>query len=90
MAPNIVCKWMNLYAFYAFPGCLNPFLKYKNKKLVYSYQLEQCYQTMEYYHTRKGQEYEEYIQYIGKTVIISEHLTPLLENTIVNNDSMRN
>ena len=70
---------MNLYSYYAYPDCLNQFLKFKGTNYVYDCQLETCYKTMNYYYRpEKGESLKKYIEQIGKLVIISNRLTPLM------------
>lgn len=77
LPPILICRFMFLYAFNAYPGCLNVFLAYKDTGQVYEAQLQACYTIMKRYYN-KHKECKQYIDEVGQIIIISNKLTPLL------------
>lgn len=80
--PYLICRFMFLYSFIAFPKCLDTFLPYKAVHPVYQHQLQCCYKILQRYYNRYP-ECKKYIDEIGPMVIMSDQLTSLLESTIM-------
>lgn len=74
---------MALYAFYSYRTCMNIFLPYKQLMPAYDLQLQSSYKILQKYANRRAG-VPEYLLEIAPVIILSDHLTPTLENAIFN------
>ena len=52
LPPYLICRFMFLYSFNAYPKCLDIFLPYKTVLPVYQSQLQSCYKIMQRYYNK--------------------------------------
>lgn len=78
----LVCRFMLLYSYMAYPKSLDIFLPFLQLDPVYSITLQCCFKVMSRYFS-KYPDFNPYINSLAATILLSSsHLTPLLETTI--------
>lgn len=85
LPPYLICRLMLLTAFYPYDGCMDVFLEYKKGEAVFDCQLQSCYRILVRYQSSKNEQLRRYIHKIEPAIILSDHLTPLLEKSIFDN-----
>jgi hypothetical protein len=83
LPPIIISRYIQLFSFYSFPGCLDHFLPYYEVHQVYSESILKALETIMQFHDKKSEEMRNYVSLLSKKILLlSSKLTPLLEQTI--------
>ena len=82
--PIIIARYIQIYSFYNFPGCMDKLLPYYSAKQLYAESLLKALETIMRFHEKKNEEMRNYVAVLStRLLLLCEKLTPLLEKTIL-------
>jgi hypothetical protein len=84
LPPLIVARYIQLFSFYSYPHCLDPFLPLYPVRPLFTEAVLKALETVMQFHDKKSEAMRNYVALLStKVLLLSDRLTPLLEQTIL-------